>query len=109
MATPGGSRTRTRRVTLWNALLAALVLGELAILAIFKLSMSCTGWKGSFPWSVYASGAAAWAVALLVLIATLEVFGAVRLGAPRAAALRRPWVPFAAIVLGLAVGYLFWK
>jgi hypothetical protein len=36
MSTPGGSRTRTRRVTLWNALLAALVLGALAILAFWK-------------------------------------------------------------------------
>jgi hypothetical protein len=89
--------------------MAALVLGALAIFTIFKLYMNSVGWKGSFPWSVYASGAAAWGVALLVVIAVLEVFGAVHLGAPRAAALRRPWVPFAAILAGIVLGYLFWK
>jgi hypothetical protein len=109
MAPPGGRRAKTHRLTVWNALLVALVIGALAILAIFKLHMRSVGWKGSFPWTVYASGTAAWGVALLNIIAVLEISGAVRLGAPRAAAVRQPWVPFAAMLLGLALGYLFWK
>ncbi len=109
MTAPGGRRTRTRRVTLWNALLGALLLGAVAILGIFRLYIGSTGWRGPFPWSVYASAAAAWGVAVLDVVATMEVFGAVRIGAPRAAALRRPWVPFAALLLGLALGYLFWR
>lgn len=105
---PQGSAPPARPLTLWWVFVGALAAGAVVIWGAFLLYMNVVGWVGSFP-VAYASAAATWGVFLVVVVALLEAAGVGRFGAPHAAPLRRPWVPFAAILVGVAVGYLFWK
>jgi hypothetical protein len=106
---PAAPPSRARRITLWWAFIGASFAGAAVIYLLFRLRMNATGWSGSFPIDIYVSAVASWVVALLAVVAVLEIFGRVRLGGPHAGRLREPWVPAVAILLGVGLGYLCWK